>query len=67
MTTAEHVMNELKQLPEPLLREVLDFAHFLKSKADRAELDNLMRAQQTSMAHVWDNDEDEVWNNVPTR
>jgi hypothetical protein len=29
---------------------VLDFAHFLKNKADRAELDNLMRAQQASMA-----------------
>jgi hypothetical protein len=67
MLTAEQIANEIRQLPEPLQREVLDFAHFLKHKAERHELDDLMRAQENSLNHIWDNDEDEVWNNVPTK
>lgn len=67
MNTVEKVVQEISQLPEPLLREVLDFAHFLKKKAAGAELDNLMQAQQSSMAQVWDNEDDEVWDHVPTR
>ncbi len=32
MTTAEQIYNTVKELPEPALREVLDFAEFLKKK-----------------------------------
>lgn len=67
MTTTESVIEEIRQLPEPLQREVLDFAHFLKNKAARAELDNLANAQQSSMEALWCNKDDEVWNDVPTR
>lgn len=32
MTTAEKLYRTVKELPEPALREVLDFAEFLKKK-----------------------------------
>lgn len=67
MTTADKLIDEIQQLPEPLQQEVLDFTQFLKERLARAEASNLMQAQQRSMERVWGNTEDEVWNNVPTR
>ncbi|MCE2432667.1 MAG: DUF2281 domain-containing protein [Candidatus Latescibacteria bacterium] len=32
MTTADHISQHLQTLPEPVLREVLDFVEFLKSR-----------------------------------
>ena len=32
ITTAEKIYRTVKELPEPVLREVLDFAEFLKQK-----------------------------------
>jgi hypothetical protein len=40
---------------------VLDFIGYLMQRADRATWSDLMRAQETAMTHVWDNDEDEAW------
>jgi len=64
MNTTEDVINEIKQLPEQLQREVLNYAHFLRHKAEQ---DSLLNAQQSSMERIWSNEEDEAWNNVPTR
>jgi len=72
MTTAEQVYEAVKPLPESLIREVLDFVHFLRVRRgvtpERAEELNLVLvyAQETSLKKVWDNVEDEVWNDVPT-
>ncbi len=70
MTTAEQVYEAVKLLPEPLVREVLDFVRFLRMHRgvtpERAEELNLIYAQETSLKKVWDNVEDEVWNDVPT-
>lgn len=64
MTLADQLLAEAKRLPEPLIREALDFVLFLRHRHEReAELD-LMRAQSTALAATWDNDEDEVWNRV---
>jgi hypothetical protein len=60
-------LKEISQLPEALQREVLDFAHFLKYKAGEPELKDLSQAQRASMESEWDNSDDEVWNDVPTR
>ena len=38
MTTAEQIYHTVKELPEPALREVLDFAEFLKKKNKREAL-----------------------------
>lgn len=67
MGTAERVCEEIMQLPEPLLQEVLDFANFLRSKAGQQDLGNLMLAQEASLKNAWDDDADEVWNDVPVR
>jgi hypothetical protein len=64
MTIAELVYEQVKTLPEPLAREVLDFIQTIRSRADGKEWRDLMRAQSGSLAPVWDNAEDEVWNDV---
>jgi len=54
----------VKTLPDPLAREVLDFIGYLRERGDRHEWRDLMNAQAPALAHVWDNAEDQVWDNV---
>jgi hypothetical protein len=63
MNLAEQVYQAIKPLPEAMVQEVLDFALFLRQREEKAEWQNLMFAQNSSLAD-WDNDEDEVWNDV---
>ena len=39
MNTKDLLMNEIEEVPEPLLSEVLDFVHFLKAKLLREKMD----------------------------
>jgi hypothetical protein len=64
MSIADMVYEQVKTLPEPLAREVLDFVAFLRERGDRREWRDLMAAQAASLAPVWDNAEDEVWDNA---
>lgn len=64
MSIADMVYEQVKTLPEPLAREVLDFVGFLRERRDRAEWRDLMNAQAMSLAPVWDNAEDRVWDNA---
>jgi hypothetical protein len=64
MSVAELAYEQIKTLPESQAREVLDFIGYLKEKTERAEWQDLMRAQAASLAAVWDNPEDEVWNDL---
>lgn len=64
MSLADLVYEQVKTLPEPLAREVLDFVAFLRERQDRSEWRNLMDAQTHSLAPVWDSAEDKVWDNV---
>jgi hypothetical protein len=64
MTVAEQLFEQARLLPEPLAREALDFVLFLRARQDRGDLRDLMNAQSGVLAAVWDNAEDEVWNNV---
>jgi hypothetical protein len=50
-------------LPENIVQEVLDFALFLRQREEKSEWQNLMLAQASAFID-WDNDEDEIWNNV---
>ncbi|GJL59775.1 MAG: hypothetical protein NPIRA03_26320 [Nitrospirales bacterium] len=63
MSTAEQIMREIQKLPEPLAREVLDFIELKHGLKDRLA-EELKLAQTPAMKHVWDNSEDEVWNDV---
>ncbi|MBU2571045.1 DUF2281 domain-containing protein [Methylotuvimicrobium sp. KM2] len=65
MDLAEQVFQTIKPMPEPLVQEILDFALFLRQREAQAEWQNLMSAQTRSLAD-WDNEEDEVWNDVPS-
>jgi hypothetical protein len=64
MTIADMVYKQVKLLPDPLAREVLDFVGVLREGRDRAEWRDLMNAQATGLAAVWDNSEDKVWDDV---
>lgn len=61
---ADMVYEQVKTLPEPLAREVLDFVAFLRERRDRNEWRDLMNAQATALASVWDDTEDKVWDNA---
>lgn len=62
MTIADMIYEQVKTLPEPLAREVLDLVSFC-ADGDRREWRGLMEAQATSLA-VWDNAEDKAWDNA---
>ncbi len=64
MTVAEQPYEQASLLREPLAREALDFVLFLRSRQDRRERRDLIDARSVSMAGVWDNKEDEAWDNV---
>ena len=64
MSIADLVYEQVKALPDQLAREVLDFVGYLRERSERAEWRDLMDAQAASLAPIWDNAEDEVWNNV---
>jgi hypothetical protein len=64
MTLADLVYEQVKELPEQLAREVLDFVGYLREGRDRNQWRDLMNAQVTGLTTVWDNPEDQVWDNV---
>jgi hypothetical protein len=64
MAIADVVYEQVKALPDSLAREVLDFVGYLRERQDRAGWRDLMNAQSASLAPVWDNAEDKVWDDV---
>ncbi len=64
MTLSELVYEQIKTLPETQAKEVLDFIRFLKEKRERVEWEDLMSAQTAGLKAIWDNPEDEVWNDL---
>jgi hypothetical protein len=64
MTIAELIYEQVKKLPDQAAREVLDFVGYIRERGDRGEWRDLMNAQSASLAPVWENSEDEVWDNA---
>ncbi len=64
MTIAELIFEQVKKLPDQAAREVLDFISYVRERNERADWRDMMDAQSLSLASVWDNSEDQVWNNV---
>jgi hypothetical protein len=64
MAIAEIVYEQVKTLPDQLAREVLDFVGYLRERHARGEWRDLISAQTTGQAAVWDNAEDDAWNDV---
>lgn len=64
MTTRELIEKELDVLPEPLQREVYDFARFLRQKSDEERFNGLA-ASESVLARDWDTpEEDAAWANL---
>ncbi len=64
MNTPELIYEQVKALPEPLARQVLDFVGYLRAKLEHGEVSDLMLAQQQSLVGLWDNTADDAWNDV---
>ena len=64
MSIADLVYEQVKTLPEPAAREVLDFIGYLRGRGERREWRDLMNAQSSSLAPVWDGDENKAWDDV---
>ena len=64
MNTKELLINEIKEAPEPLLTEVLDFVHFLKVKIVREELDIAIMSESALSKDWLKPEEDEAWQNL---
>ena len=66
MNIAERICIEARRLPEPLAREVLDFIGYLKVRHHVPDqlVERLKNAQEPVMYRLWDNSEDEVWNDL---
>ena len=64
MSTKELLINEIEQVPEPLLNEVLDFVHFLKAKIIREGIATAV-ASESSLEKDWlRSEEDEAWQSL---
>lgn len=64
MTYADRIYEQVKELPEPLAREVLTFVENLRRRQTDADARDLMIAQAASLAPVWDNADDKVWDDA---
>jgi len=66
MDIAKEIYNEAQRLPEFLAREVLFFIGYIEAKhrLNLVRNDDLKKAQEKVMDHIWDNIDDEVWNEV---
>ena len=67
MSTKEELISEIEEAPEPLLSEVLDFVHFLKTlktKTLRERLDAAVMSE-SSLGKDWlTPEEDEAWESL---
>ena len=64
MSLAEQILERVSRLPEPLAREVLDFADFLEAREEREARHDLSEAQSGPLNRLWDTPEDQVWDEV---
>jgi hypothetical protein len=64
MTKREMLMSEIEHLSEPLLEEILDYVHFLKSKTVTEGFETAL-ASESSLKKDWlVKEEDEAWENL---
>ena len=61
MSTKELINEEIDRLPEPLQREVYDFARFLRLKSEEESFNGLLLSE-SALRKEWDApEEDEAW------
>ncbi|WLR52490.1 DUF2281 domain-containing protein [Bacillus tianshenii] len=63
-TARERLLKIINEIPEQEVDKILDFAEYLKAKAETNLSEDLTKASESSI-DFWDNDiDDEVWNDV---
>ncbi len=64
MSTQELINQEVENLPEPLQREVYDFARFLRERSEDGSFNGLVLSE-TALRKDWDTPEEDVaWANL---
>jgi hypothetical protein len=64
MSKRELLLHELEQIPEPLLDEVLDYLHFLKTKLRQQRLETAI-ASESALKKDWlPPEEDAAWQSL---
>lgn len=63
MNIAEKIYKEASKLPVHLAKEVLDYLEYIEQKyaSHDGEIQNLQEAQTKVMNHIWENEEDCIW------
>jgi hypothetical protein len=65
MTIKEQITQELERLPEPVLKDVLDFVQFLKTKQRQKETLEITMMSESSLEKDWlKPEEDAAWQNL---
>ena len=64
MGTRELLINEIEDVPEPLLSEVLNFVHFLKAKTIREKLDIAVMSESSLEKDWLKPEEDAAWQDL---
>ena len=63
MNVADKICEKARDLPEPLAKEVLSFIERIHAQRDIG-VEELKKAQVLVMKRIWDNKEDDVWNEL---
>lgn len=64
MSTRELITKEVEELPEPLQREVYDFARFLRQRSSDESFEGLLLSE-SALRKDWDTPEDDAaWANL---
>jgi len=63
MNVADKICEKARDLPEPLAKEVLEFIERIYSVQDIG-VEELKKSQVSVMKRIWENKEDNVWNEL---
>jgi hypothetical protein len=63
MNVADKICEKAKDLPDPLAREVLAFIERISAHHDSG-IEDLKKAQEPAMKRIWENTEDDIWNEL---
>jgi hypothetical protein len=63
MNVADKICEKARELPEPLAKEVLEFIERISGYRNSG-IEEFKKAQELSMKSIWENEEDDIWNDL---
>ncbi len=64
MNKKELILDEIEQVPDPLLEEILDFIRFLKTKVIEDRMETAVASESTLKKDWLKPEEDEAWRDL---